>query len=79
MLHLEYFSYSYQNIILNYGKYMISKFKNEFIFGKKIIIHFVNVENNPRLQYKTWMDAINFIKLLCRSCCDHVHANLLAI
>jgi hypothetical protein len=25
---------------------------NEFIFWKKIIIHFVNVETDPRLRYK---------------------------
>jgi hypothetical protein len=31
-------------------KYIISNFKNEFIFGKKKIIHFVNVETDPRLR-----------------------------
>jgi hypothetical protein len=29
--------------------FIISNFKNEFIFWKKIIIHFVNAETDPRL------------------------------
>jgi hypothetical protein len=29
---------------------IISKLEIEFIFGKKVIIHFVNVETDPRLR-----------------------------
>jgi hypothetical protein len=32
-------------------KYIISKFTNKFIFWKKIIIHFVNVETELTLGY----------------------------
>jgi hypothetical protein len=32
-------------------KMIISEFKNEFIFWKIIIIHFVDVKTDPKLQY----------------------------
>jgi hypothetical protein len=41
------------------GKYIISNFKNEFIFWKKKKTHFVNVETVPRLQYAYNMPSHN--------------------
>ncbi len=51
-LHFEEFHYSYHNIIVDDWKIYNFKFKkrNSF-FGKKRIIHFVNVETDPRLPY----------------------------
>jgi hypothetical protein len=44
--------------------YIISKLENEFIFWKNIIIRFVNVETNPRLQYTIPKLVFIFLTLL---------------
>jgi len=48
------FIISYHNIIVNYENIYNFKIKNEFIFLKKTIICFVNVETDPRLWYTIW-------------------------
>jgi hypothetical protein len=53
-LHSKYFHNSYDNIILDHGKNNnnFKYFKTWIIsFLKKLIIHFVNVETDPRLWY----------------------------
>jgi hypothetical protein len=42
-------------------KYIISKLKNQFLFFQKKIIHFVNVEINPRLQYQPFVHTYNIV------------------
>jgi len=49
MLHFELFHYSCYNIIIKYGKCIISNLKTNSFFEKKNI-RFVNVEIDPWLQ-----------------------------
>jgi hypothetical protein len=56
-LHLKWFHHPYHNIIVDDG-YIISKLKNEFIFWKKIIIRFINVETNLSIQYSIYLKPI---------------------
>jgi hypothetical protein len=49
MLHFKQLHYSYDNIIVDHGNNKNFKIKTRIIFSKNKIIHFVNVEIDPRL------------------------------